>query len=347
MGGCVMQFCSHHVLKFLRRKNIEISLHRYGTEALSSMALGLFASLIIGLIFKTAGEKLGVPLFVELGKTAMKMMGPCIGVAVSYGLKAPALVLFASAVSGMAGAGAGGPAGAFVAAALGTESGKLVSRETSLDIIVTPAVTLLVGISTGMAVGPCIAACMTEVGELIMTATDMQPVPMGILVAVLIGVTHTLPVSSLALTMMLQLGGTAAGAATVGCCCQMVGFAVAGYRDNGPGGLLSLGLGCSILQVSNIIKNPKIWIPPLLASAILGPVVTTVFPMTNLPEGAGMGTSGLVGQLGAFAVMGMSPDVWWLVAMFHFILPGVLAWLFTSVLRHIGWIHDGDMRIPE
>ena len=331
---------------FLRRKDITFSVQRYGVDALGSMALGLFASLIIGLIFKTAGNSLGVKIFVEVGTLAMDMSGPCIGVAVAWGLKAPALVLFTSAVTGMAGAAAGGPAGAFVAAAVGAECGKAISGETGLDIILTPAVTLLAGTCAGMAVGPGIAAFMTGLGRLIMTATDMQPVPMGIFVSVLMGITLTLPISSAAIAIMLDLGGIAAGAATVGCCCQLIGFAVAGYRDNGPSGLISLGLGCSMLQVPNIIRNPRIWIPPILSSAVLGPLVTAVFPMRNLPEGAGMGSSGLVGQISTFAAMGTGGEVWLLVAVFHFLLPGLLAWVFAEILRRRGWIHDGDMRIP-
>ena len=330
----------------LHRKNIEFSVQRYGVDALGSMALGLFASLIIGLIFKTAGTKLGIDMFVEVGRLAMDMSGPCIGVAVAWGLKAPALVLFASAVTGMAGYAAGGPAGAFAAAAVGAEGGKLIAGESGLDIIVTPALTLLLGVGTGMAVGPGIAAFMTGLGRLIMTATEMQPVPMGIFVSVLMGITLTLPISSAAIAIMLNLGGIAAGAATVGCCCQLVGFAIAGYRDNGPSGLVSLGLGCSMLQVPNIIKNPRIWIPPILSSAILGPLVTTVFPMRKLPEGAGMGSSGLVGQISTFAAMGTGSEVWLLILFFHFLLPGLLAWCFAQVLRRRGWIHDGDMRIP-
>ncbi len=330
---------------FLRRKDVIFSVQRYGVDALGSMALGLFTSLIIGLILKTAGAKLGLPAFVDAGRLAMDMSGPCIGVAVAYGLKAPALVLFGSAVTGMAGAAAGGPAGAFVAAAVGAECGKLISHETGLDIILTPALTLLAGLGAGCLAGPGIAAFMEGLGRLIMNATELQPVPMGMFVAVLMGVTLTLPISSAAIAIMLNLGGIAAGAATVGCCCQLVGFAVAGYRDNGPSGLVSLGLGCSMLQVPNIIKNPRIWLPPMLASALLGPLVTTIFPMINLPEGAGMGSSGLVGQISTFAVMGTGVKVWLLVAAFHFILPGLLSWIFAEFLRRKAWIQDGDMRI--
>lgn len=340
-----MAISYNFVKGLLKRKNIEFSIQRYGIDALGSMALGLFASLIIGLIFKTAGTKLGIDMFVEIGSLAMQMSGPCIGVAVAWGLKAPALVLFASAVTGMAGYGAGGPAGAFAAAVLGAEFGKLVSGETGLDIIITPAVTLIVGVCVGFAVGPIIADFMKGLGKIIMAATEMQPIPMGILVSVLMGIVLTLPISSAAIAIMLDLGGIAGGAATVGCCCQLVGFAVAGYKDNGPSGLIGLGLGCSMLQLPNIIKNPKIWIAPILASAILGPCVTALFPMENLPEGAGMGSSGFVGQISTFAAMGTGLDVWVLIALFHFILPALLVWSITQVLKKKNLIHDGDMKI--
>lgn len=333
------------IKKLLKRKNIEFTIQRYGVDALGSMALGLFASLIIGLIFKTAGTELGIEAFVEIGTLAMAMSGPCIGVAVAWGLKAPALVLFASAVTGMAGYQAGGPAGAFVAAVLGAEFGKLISGETGLDIILTPALTLIVGVCAGFLVGPVIADFMKGLGKLIMTATEMQPIPMGIFVSVIMGITLTLPISSAAIAIMLDLGGIAAGAATVGCCCHLVGFAVAGYKDNGPSGLISLGLGCSMLQLPNIIKNPKIWIGPILTSALLGPFVTALFPMQNLPEGAGMGSSGLVGQISTFAAMGTGVDVWILIAVFHFILPALLVWGITQVLRKYDMVHAGDMKI--
>lgn len=334
------------IKKFLRRKDVVFSLQRYGVDALGAMALGVFSSLIIGLIFKTMGVELNLPKLADFGKLAMDMSGPCIGVAVAYGLKAPPMVLFASAVTGMAGATAGGPAGAFAAAAIGAECGKLISGETGLDIILTPAATLLSGIATGLLVGPWVAAFMHGLGNLIMTATEMQPVPMGIFVAVIMGITLTLPISSAAIAIMLNLGGVAAGAATVGCCCHLVGFAIAGYRDNGPSGLISLGLGCSMLQVPNLIRNPWIILPPILASACLGPLVTAVFPMHNLPEGAGMGSSGLVGQISTFAAMGTGMEVWIMVAIFHFLLPGALVWLFAMMLRKRGRIIDGDLRIP-
>lgn len=330
---------------FLKRKNIEFSLKRYGIDALGAMALGLFASLIVGLILKVLGEQLGLSFLVDFGKQAMAMMGPAIGVAVAYGLQAPPLVLFASTITGMAGATLGGPAGCFVAAVVGAEFGKLVSKETKVDIIVTPVVTILIGIAIAKFVGPGINSFMVALGNLIMRATELRPIPMGILVSVLMGLALTAPISSAALAIMLKLGGLAAGAATVGCSAQMIGFAVASYRENGWGGLVSQGLGTSMLQIPNIVKNPLIWIPPTISSAILGPLATTVFKMENVPAGAGMGTSGLVGQFGTIEAMGASAGVLMEMALLHVILPAILTLLISEFMRKKGWIKFGDMKL--
>ena len=332
---------------FLQRKNIVFSLHRYGIEALGAMALGLFSSLIVGLILKVIGDKTGIKLLTDYGLQAMAMMGPAIGVAVAFGLKAPPLVLFASTITGMAGAKLGGPAGCFVAAVIGAEFGKLVSKETKVDLIITPMVTIITGVATGVFIGPTINTMMVALGALIMKATELQPIPMGILVSVLMGLILTAPISSAAVAMMLKLGGLAAGAATVGCAAQMVGFAVASYRENGWGGLVSQGLGTSMLQVPNIVRNPRILIPPTLAGAILGPVATTIWPMTNIPAGAGMGTSGLVGQFGTFEAMGMTGGVMFKVVMLHFILPAILTILISEYMRKTGWIKYGDMKLDN
>ena len=332
---------------FLQRKNIVFSLHRYGIEALGAMALGLFSSLIVGLILKVIGDKTGIKLLTDYGLQAMAMMGPAIGVAVAFGLKAPPLVLFASTITGMAGAKLGGPAGCFVAAVIGAEFGKLVSKETKVDIIITPMVTIITGVATGVFIGPTINTMMGALGALIMKATELQPIPMGILVSVLMGLILTAPISSAAVAMMLKLGGLAAGAATVGCAAQMVGFAVASYRENGWGGLVSQGLGTSMLQVPNIVRNPRILIPPTLAGAILGPIATTIWPMTNIPAGAGMGTSGLVGQFGTFEAMGMTGGVMFKVVMLHFILPAILTILISEYMRKTGWIKYGDMKLDN
>ena len=330
---------------FLQRKNIVFSLHRYGIEALGAMALGLFSSLLVGLILKVTGEKLGITLLVDYGLQAMAMMGAAIGVAVAFGLKAPPLVLFASTITGMAGAKLGGPAGCFVAAVIGAEFGKIVSKETKVDIIITPATTIITGITAGVFVGPIINSAMVGLGAIIMRATELQPIPMGILVSVIMGLTLTAPISSAALAIMLKLGGIAAGAATVGCCAQMVGFAVASYRENKVGGLIAQGLGTSMLQVPNIVRNPRILIPPTLVSAILGPLATTVMKMENVPAGAGMGTSGLVGQFGTVEVMGTSAAVIFKIALLHFVLPAVLTLFISEFMRKKGWIKFGDQKL--
>lgn len=334
-------------VSFLKRKNIVFSVKRYGVDALGAMALGLFSSLIVGLILKVIGQQTGLPLLVDFGKQAMAMMGPAIGVAVAFGLGAPPLVLFSSTITGMAGAAVGGPVGAFVAAVIGAEFGKIVSKETKLDIIITPAVTILAGVAAGTFIGPSLAQFMMWLGAVIMSATLLAPIPMGILVAVLMGIILTLPISSAALAMMLVLGGPAAGAATVGCATQMVGFAVASYRENGWGGLVSQGLGTSMLQVPNIIRNPLIWVPAILVSAILGPLATTILPMSNIPAGAGMGTSGLVGQFGTIEAMGMSTNVLIKIVLLHFILPAILTLGISEFMRKKGWIKFGDMKLDN
>lgn len=332
-------------VSFLKRKNIELSLKRYGIDALGAMALGLFASLIVGTILEVIGQQAGLAFLVDYGQRAKAMMGPAIGVAVAYGLGAPPLVLFASTVTGAAGAQLGGPAGSFIAAVIGAEFGKAVSKETKVDIIVTPATTIILGVAAGVLVGPPIGAFMKWLGVVIMTATEMAPIPMGILVSVVMGMVLTLPISSAALAVMLELGGLAAGAATVGCATQMIGFAVSSYKENGVGGLISQGLGTSMLQVPNIVRNPLIWVPPTLASAILGPLATTVLPMENVPIGAGMGTSGLVGQFGTIEAMGLSAGVLMKIGLLHFLLPAVLTLVIAEFMRKQGWIKFGDMKL--
>ncbi|MBQ9931644.1 MAG: PTS sugar transporter subunit IIC [Firmicutes bacterium] len=341
------------VSSFLERKNIEFSVRRYLIDALSAMATGLFASLIIGLIIKTIGEQTAniwgdngfSAACVLIGGAAMAMMGPAIGAAVAHGLKAPPLVMFASIATGYMGADFGGPAGAFVAAVIGAEFGKAVSKETKVDIIVTPAVTLVAGILTAKFIGPAVSALMNGLGFVINNATELQPFVMGIVVSVIMGLALTAPISSAALAIMLGLTGLAGGAATAGCSAQMIGFAVASFRDNGAGGLVAQGLGTSMLQISNIVKNWWILIPPTAASAITGPLSTCIFKMTNVPEGAGMGTSGLVGQIGTFTSMGFSLDVLGSVLLLHFVLPGALAILFDRILRKAGRIKPGDYKL--
>jgi len=318
---------------FLKKKNITISMQNYGIDAMSAMALGLFSSLIIGLIIKTLGAQ-SIVMFganpisnqlVLIGTAAMGMMGAAIGVAVAHRLQAPPLVLFASAVTGSMGAASGGPAGAFIASLIACEFGKMVSKETKLDIIVTPLVTILVGALISMSVSPLIARLMTFLGSIIVTATTYQPFLMGIIVSVVMGLVLTAPISSAALAIMLNLSGLAAGAATVGCAAQMIGFAVIGYKDNKISGLFSVGLGTSMLQIPNIMKNWWLLIPPTLASVITGPLSTMVFKMTNVAAGAGMGTSGLVGPLTTLNDMGFTSDVFIAIGILHFILPAVIS----------------------
>ncbi len=276
--------------KFFRRKGVNISCKVYLQDALSAMALGLFSSLLIGLIIKTIGEQsvhlFGSTIFskfmIETGVHAMKLMGAAIGVAVAWSLKAPPLVLFSSVFTGSIGAILGGPAGAFITAIISAEVGKMISKETKVDIIITPTVTILVGALIGGSVGSIIGSFMSSLGRFIIVLTEMQPFIFGVLISVIIGIALTAPISSAALCIMLGLNGLAAGAATVGCAAQMVGFAVMSFKENGIGGLVAQGLGTSMLQISNIIKNPWILLPPTLASAILGPISTLVFKMENM-----------------------------------------------------------------
>jgi uncharacterized membrane protein len=346
--------------EFLARKNVVISVKTYAIEALSAMTLGLFASLLIGLIIKTLGEQIMIHagesgftgFLITIGSAAMAMVGPAIGVAVAYGLKAPPLVLYASIATGymgnmawMEGGPAGGPAGAFVAVVIGCELGKLVSKETKVDIIVTPLVTIVTGGLVAKLIGPTVGALMAGLGKVIMTATDLQPFWMGVIVSVVVGLVLTAPISSAALCIMLGLSGIAAGASTVGCCAQMIGFAVISFRANGIGGLLAQGIGTSMLQVPNIIKNPWILIPPTLAGAILGPFATIVFKMENIPTGAGMGTSGFVGQIGTFTAMGFTLDTLWKVVLLHIALPAALSYIFYLVFKRLRLFKDEDFKL--
>ncbi|PAT39688.1 PTS sugar transporter subunit IID [Vandammella animalimorsus] len=330
---------------FLQSRNIEFSLRRYGIEALNYMTLGLFGSLIIGLILKTVGGWTGQPWLIEAGAMAQQSMGAAIGVAVAYGLQGPPIVVFASAAIGALGAKLGGPVGCFVAVAAATEASKLVSKTTPIDIIVTPATALAVGFLTAKGLAPFIGNVLEVTGNTIQWAMTLQPLLMSIILAVVMGMILTGPTSSAALAISLNLGGLAGGAATAGCAAQMIGFAAMSYRENGVSGLLSQGLGTSMLQLPNIVRNPRIWIPPILSAAILGPVATLGFGMQNVPTGSGMGTSGFVGQVGTLAAMGESSQVWLSIALLHFILPAALALLFAAILRRWGWIRPGDLKI--
>ncbi|PAV30555.1 PTS sugar transporter subunit IIC [Virgibacillus profundi] len=339
---------------FLQRKGVSLSVKDYLITALSYMALGLFSSLIIGLIIKTAGEEIVINFapgiaeaFIEMGAFAMetKIMGGAIGVAIAYGLKAPPLVLFSALFAGAFGAELGGPAGSYVTALLATEFGKLVYKETRVDIIVTPLVTIFIGFFTGKFIGPPINTLMLWFGEIINWSTAQQPFIMGILVAVLMGLALTAPISAAAIAIMLSLDGLAAGAATIGCAAQMIGFATASYRDNGFGGFLAQGIGTSMLQVANIIKKPIIILPPTIAGAVLAPFASVWLGLTNNASGAGMGTSGLVGQIMTFESMGFSMNVFWSILILHFIAPAVISLAFAEWFRKKGWIKPGDMKI--
>lgn len=332
---------------FLNKKGIDLSPRTYFITALSYMALGLFSSLIIGLIVRTLGQQLGIDLLINMGQTAMGLYGPAIGVAVAYGLKAPPLVLFAAVISGAAGATDGGPAGAFIAALIGTEFGKLVYKTTKVDIIVTPFVSIFTGFISAIYIGVFIGQAMISFGGLINWSVGQHPFIMGILVAVLMGLALTAPISSAAIAIMLGLEGLAAGAATVGCAAQMIGFATSSYRENGIGGCLAQGIGTSMLQISNIVKNPLILIPPTVAGIVLAPIATVLWQMENVKEGAGMGTSGLVGQIFTFTTMGFTADVFLKVVILHFIGPALISLLLSEILRKRGWIKYGDMKIEH
>lgn len=331
---------------FLQRKGVTLSPRVYFITALSYMALGLFSSLIIGLILKTIGGQISsLSFLVPIGELAMSLMGPAIGVAVAYGLQAPPLVLFASLLAGAAGAELGGPAGSYAAAIIAAEAGKLVSKSTKLDIIVTPLITIFAGYGTAALIGPGIQTLLTNFGSLIMWATEQRPIIMGIIVAVLMGLALTAPISSAAIAIMLGLEGIAAGAATVGCAAQMVGFAVSSYRENGVEGVIAQGIGTSMLQVANIVRNPWILLPPTLAGAILAPIGSGWLTMLNNPSGAGMGTSGFVGQIMTLNVMGAGGNIWTAILLLHFIGPAIISLLISEVMRKKGLIRPGDMKI--
>lgn len=329
----------------------------YVVKTLNGMALGLFASLLIGLIIKQIGVYGGLPSLVHFGDVAQRMMGPAIGVAVAHSVGASPLGIFASAVAGAIGAGSvsfdgataiigiGEPVGAFVAALAGAETSKVVAGKTKFDIILVPMITIIVGGIVGNYISPYIAAFMTGIGAIINQATEMHRIPMGIIVAVIMGITLTLPISSAALAISLNLSGLAAGAATAGCAANMVGFAVASYRENKMGGLVAQGLGTSMLQISNIVKNPLIWIPSLVASAILGPVSTYLLEMRSNSLGAGMGTSGLVGQFAMVETMGASASVFLMILFMHFIFPALIAFSLSEWMRKKGYIKKGDMSL--
>ena len=348
------------VKEFLKRKDIEISVKRYLIDALGAMAQGLFASLLIGTIIGTIGTQAGIEILVTVGNYAKAATGPAMAIAIGYALHASPLVLFSLAAVGAAAnelGGAGGPLAVLVITIFAAEFGKAVSKETKIDIIVTPFVTILVGVVLSMWWAPAIGAAASALGKTIMWATELQPFFMGVLVSVIVGIALTLPISSAAICAALGLTGLAGGAALAGCCAQMVGFAVMSFKENKWGGLFAQGIGTSMLQMGNIVKNPKIWIPPILASAITGPLATCVFhmQMNGAAVSSGMGTCGLVGQIGVYtgwiadieagtkaAITGMD---WLGMVLICFILPGVLTWLFGQFFRKMGWIKENDLKL--
>ena len=333
------------IKEFLKRKNVSITLHAYLIDALGAMAFGLFASLLIGTIFETLGNQTGVPVFLTIAGYAKSATGPALGIAIAHALKAPQLVLFSAATVGLAGNDLGGPVGALVSTIIAAELGKIVSKETRLDILVTPGTTIISGVLAAQFIGPGVSGFMDWFGELVKTATQMQPFLMGVLVSALIGIALTLPISSAAICIALSLDGLAGGAATAGCCAQMIGFAFMSWRENKMGGLLAQGLGTSMLQMGNIVHNPRIWIPPTLVSMITGPLATMVFGLENIPAGSGMGTCGLVGPIGVFTAMGGGAKMWLGILLVCFLIPAVLTPILGNLLRRIGWIKEGDLKL--
>ena len=356
---------------FLKRKNIVISARRYGIDALGAMAQGLFCSLLIGTILNTLGTQLHIGVLTApllqindvdytVGGLASLMSGPAMAAAIGWALQAPPLVLFSLTTVGFACnalGGAGGPLSVLFVAIIAAELGKAVSKETKVDILVTPLVTIGAGAALAAVLAPAIGSAARAFGQFIMVTTELQPFFMGILVSVLVGVALTLPISSAALCASFGLVGLAGGAAVAGCCAQMVGFAVMSFRENRWGGLVAQGIGTSMLQMPNILKNPRVWIPPTLAAAVTGPLATCLFKlqMNGSPVSSGMGTCGFVGQIGVYT--GWVSDIaagaktavtamdWAGLLLISFVLPALLSWVFCEVLRKWGWIREGDLKL--
>ena len=348
------------IQRFLRKKDVEISGRRYGIDALGAMAQGLFASLLIGTILSTIGNQAGIAILTQMGGYASDVKGAAMAVAIGYALHAPALVLFSLLTVGYAAdnlGGAGGPLAVLVVTIIACELGKMVSKETKIDIIVTPLVTIVSGCMLSIWFAPPIGMGASAVGNAIMWATELQPFLMGILVSVIVGIALTLPISSAAICAALSLTGLAGGAAVAGCCAQMIGFAVMSYRANGIGGFFAQGIGTSMLQMGNIVKKPVIWLPPILTSAITGPVATCIFKlqMNGAAVSSGMGTCGLVGQIGVYT--GWINDIaagtkaaitgfdWLGLVLVSFLLPAVLTWIFGVLCKKNGLFSDQDLKL--
>ena len=356
---------------FLKRKDIEISAHRYGIDALSAMAQGLFCSLLIGTIINSIGSQFQIGFLTQsiatiagvdytVGGLASAMSGPAMACAIGYALHTPPLVLFSLITVGFSAnalGGAGGPLAVLFVAIITSEFGKAISKETKVDILVTPFVTIGIGVLLSSLLAPALGSMAMRVGDLIMWATELQPFLMGILVSVFVGIALTLPISSAAICAALGLTGLAGGAAVAGCCAQMVGFAILSFKENKWAGLISQGIGTSMLQMSNIVKNPRIWIAPILTSAITGPIATCIFQlkMNGPAVSSGMGTCGLVGQIGIYT--GWTNDIangtkeaitsldWLGLILISFILPAILAPLFYLLTKKLGWVKDGDVTL--
>ena len=354
-----------NVKAFLKRKNIVFSAKRYGIDALGAMAQGLFCSLLIGTIIKTLGAQLHVDMLTDIGTYAMAVAGPAMAVAIGYALQSPPMVLYSLAAVGWAAnaeGGAGGPLAVLIIAIIAAEFGKAVSKETKIDILVTPAVTILVGVALAKLIAPPIGAAANAFGVVIDNATKLQPFWMGIAVSVLVGIALTLPISSAAICAVLGLTGLAGGAAVAGCCAQMVGFAVMSFRENKWGGLISQGLGTSMLQMPNIVRNPRVWIAPIVTSAITGPIATCIFrlQMNGAPINSSMGTCGLCGPIGvwtgwlapsekaiergAVAITPTGMD-WLGLLLVSIVLPAILCPLINGLCRKAGWVKDGDLTL--
>ena len=363
------------VKAFLKRKNIIFSARRYGIDALGAMAQGLFCTLLVGTILNTIGQQFGIGFLkavivtigtgegavnYTIGGLASAMVGPGIALAIGYALQCPPMVLFSLIPVGFAAnymGGAGGPLAVYFVAIVAAECGKIVSKETKVDILVTPIVTILAGIGIASLIAAPIGTAAKAVGQAIMWATELRPFLMGVLVSVMMGIALTLPISSAAICASFGLVGLAGGAAVAGCCAQMVGFAVMSFKENRWGGLVAQGIGTSMLQMPNIVKNPKIWIPPILASAITGPLATCLFKleMNGAAVNSGMGTCGLCGQIGIWT--GWVNDVangtkaaitgfdWLGLVLICFVLPAILSWVFCEVLRKKGWIKENDLKL--
>lgn len=337
-------------MSFLKKKGIIISPKRYFIDALSAMALGLFASLLIGTIFGTISDyisyKPASEFFKEMQKYCQLAQGAAMAVAIGAALGSKGLVLFSLCTVGCAANAAGGPLGTYIAVVIASELGKLVYKETKVDIIVTPTVTIAAGVAVALLVGPGISKIMTYFGNIIMMFTEMRPIFMGALVSVVVGICLTLPISSAAICAALGLTGLAGGAATAGCCAQMIGFAVMSFSANKWGGLISQGLGTSMLQMGNIVKKPIIWIPPIITSAITGALAAFVFKMENpVAIASGMGTCGMVGPIGVLSAKGTDVNDVLVTLTVCIILPAVLTWIIAKPFKKLGWIKNEDLKL--